>query len=276
MLGGTQSDTANNTYDGNVTIYGATVRLNKANGSTAITDGAAAEDVIINGGNLFWGPGHHGDLSTTNNVSTTNLGFQGIVPNSPAAIKAAGMDQIADTATITLLTGTLGESDRITNEKFGTLIMKNGTFNVGLGTVEIDNAIFSGGALGFDRGATLKIGNASYLPGAFDQSVFTGRPTAGAYTTLEIGPGGISLTGQNITLGNGFSANVAGAGGRLVLGGDLTFNGSDLIGGSFGRKGIFVQTGASFREIGNSHIDLAGGVRDFDIGTDSLYTITAP
>jgi autotransporter-associated beta strand protein len=276
VIGGTQSDATNNTYNGTLTIYGATVRLNKANGSTALTDGTASEDIIINGGNLFWGPGHHGDLSTTNNVNTTNLGFLGIVPNSPAAIKAAGMNQIADSAAITLLTGTLGESDRITNEKFGTLIMKNGTFNVGLGTVEIDNAVFSGGALGFDRGGTLKLNKASYLPGAFDQSIFTGRPTAGAYTTLEIGAGGISLTGQNITIGNGFSGNVAGAGGRLVLGGDLSFTGSDLIGGSYGRKGIFIQTGSSFRELGNSHIDLAGGVRDFDIDTDAIYTITPP
>lgn len=277
VLGGGPPDITPNTYNGAITIYAGSLRPNKANGITAITDGAGTEDVIINGGSLFWGPGQHGDLSTTNSVNTLNNGLaSGIAPTSPAAIKLAGMNQIADTATITLLTGTLGESDRITNEKFGTLIMKNGTFNVGLGTVEIDNAIFSGGALGFDRGGTLKIGNASYLPGAFDQSVFTGRPTAGAYTTLEIGAGGISLTGQNITLGNGFSGNVAGAGGRLLLGGNLTFTGSDLIGGSYGRKGIFIQTGSSFRELGNSHIDLVGGVRDFNIGTDSLYTITAP
>ena len=288
ILGGTQSDTTNNTYGGVVTLYAGTVRLNKANGFTAITDGAAGEDVIINGGNLFMGPGQHGDLATTNQAGlttafpgvgsfagTNNYGLLGIAPTSPAAIKNAGMNQIADTATITLLFGTLGEGDRITNEKFGTLIMKNGTFNVGLGTVEIDNATFSGGALGFDRGGTLRVGTASYLPGSFDQSVFTGRPgSPGAYTTLEIGAGGISLTGQNITLGNGFSGNVAGAGGRLRLGGNLSFTGSDLIGGSYGRKGIFVQTGSTFRELGASHIDLMGGTRDFNIATDSIYTIT--
>jgi len=288
VLGGTQSDATHNTYDGQVTLYSATTRLNKANGFTALTDGAASEDIIINGGNLFWGPGQHGDLATTNEAGrtaafgsagniagTNNYGLLGIAPTSPAAIMAAGQHQISDTATITLLTGTLGESDRITNERFGALIMKNGTLNVGLGTMEIGTATFSGGALGFDRGGTLRLGAASYLPGAFDQSVFTGRPgSPGAYTTLEIGAGGISLTGQNITLGNGFSANVAGAGGRLILGGDLTFNGSDLIGGSYGRKGIFVQTGSTFRELGASHIDLNGGTRDFNIGDDSLYTVT--
>ena len=288
VIGGTQSDTTSNTYNGSIVIYGgSTVRLNKANTFTAITDGAAAEDVVINGGSLFMGPGQHGDLVTNNQAGiaaafgaagsiagANNYGLQGIAPTSPAAIKNAGMNQIADTATITLLSGTLGESDRITNETFGALIMKNGTFNVGLGTVQIGSATFSGGALGFDRGGTLRIGTASYLPGAFDQSVFTGRPSPGAFTTLEYGAGGVSLTGQNITIGNGFSGNVAGAGGRLLLGGNLTFTGSDLIGGSYGRKGIFVQTGSTFRELGASHIDLMGGVRDFNIAEDSIYTIT--
>ena len=287
VLGGSTGDTVSSNYNGQVILYAATTRLNKANGATAITDGTASEDVIINGGNLFWGPGQHGDLVTTNQAGltaafgsasniagTNNYGLLGIAPTSPAAIKTAGMNQIADTATITLLTGSLGESDRITNEKFGTLIMRNGTFNVGLGTVEIDSATFSGGALGFDRGGTLKLGAASYLPGAFDQSVFTGRPTAGAFTTLEDGPGGVSFTGQNITLGNGFSANVAGAGGRLRLGGDVTVTGSDLIGGSYSRKGIFVQTGSTFRELGGSHIDLLNGTRDFNIDSDVIYTIT--
>ncbi len=275
-LGGGVTDTVSNTFNSGITMYAGTLRLNKANGTVAIPDTADAEDLIINGGSVFWGAGAYGDLLTTNNINTTNNGLVGRAATSPAAIFTAGANQIADTATVTLLTGTLGESDRITNERFGSLIMKNGTFNVGLGTVEIGSATFSGGALGFDRGGTLKLGSATYLPGSFDQSVFTGLPVPGGHTTLEIGAGGISLNGQFITLGNGFSGNVAGAGGRLNLGGNLTFNGSDLIGGSYGRKGIFIQTGSSFRELGNSHVDLMGGARDFNIGSDSIFTITAP
>jgi hypothetical protein len=220
VLGGTQSDTVSSSYDGTVTIYGATVRMNKANGFTAITDGAASEDVIINGGNLFWGPGHHGDLATTNQVGvsaltstnqtapvqgTNNFGLFGIAPTSPAAIKLAGMNQIADTASITLLTGTLGEADRITNEKFGTLTQKNGTFNVGLGTVEVGNATISGGAVNIDRSGTLKAGTLTLLPGAPDLNVTTGLPVPGSSSVLEIGPGGASLNGQNIVLGSGSS-----------------------------------------------------------------------
>ena len=93
-------------------------------------------------------------------------------------------------------------------------------------------------------------------------------------TTLEYGPGGVPITGQGVTVGNGFCGNVAGSGGRLRIGGDVSVVGSDLIGGSYSRKGIYVQTGSTFREIGASHIDLLGGTRNFDIDSDSIYTVT--
>jgi fibronectin-binding autotransporter adhesin len=286
VLGGTQSDTVNNTYDGTATIYGATVRLNKANGFTAITDGAASEDVIINGGNLFWGPGQHGDLLTTNQAGiatatsaiqgTNNFGLLGIGPTSPAPIRNAGMNQIADTAGITLLTGNLGEADRITNEKFGTLTQKGGSFNVGLGTMEVTNATISGGAVNIDRSGTLKVGTLTLLPGAPDMNVTTGLPVPGSSSTLEIGSGGVSLSGQNIVLGSGSSGNVTGSGGTLKLGGNVTVVGSDLLGGSYGRKGIYIQTGNSFRELGDSKVDLVGGNRDFNVETNVIFTVTAP
>ena len=276
VLGGTQSDTANNTYDGAVTLYGATTRLNKANGFTAITDGSATEDVVINGGTLVWGPGQHGDLATTNNINLTNNGgIFGIAPTSPAAIKAAGMNQIADTANITLLAGTLGEGDRITNETFGTFIQKNGTFNVGLGSIVVNAATISGGAFNIDRSGSFTAGTLTLLPGAPDLNITTGIP-AGAQTTLAVGEGGLSLAGQNITLGFGSSGNVMGSGGVLKLGGDVTYTGTDLVGGSYGRKGIFTQIGNTFRQLGNSRIDLMDGVRTFTVDTDSIFTVTAP
>ncbi len=275
-LGGTQTDLTNNTYSGAVTVYAGTLRLNKANGFTAITDSAAAEDVIINGGTLAWGTGQHGDLATTNSVNLTNGGVAlGITPLSPVAIKNAGMNQIADTAAITLLIGTLGEADRINNETFGTLIQKNGTFNIGLGTMEVTTANISGGAVNIDRGGTLKVTTLNLLPGAPDMNVTTGIPT-GAQSVLEIGEGGVSLTGQNIIVGTGSNGNVAGSGGVLKLGGNVTVVGSDLLGGSYGRKGIYVQTGSSFRELGNSFVDLAVGNRAFNIDSDVVFTITAP
>ena len=275
VLGGGSPDTSANTYDGTITIYGGDLRLNKANGTLAVTDGAAAEDIVINGGALYWGPGQHGDLTTTNNINTTNNGLVGIAPTSPAAVFAAGQNQIADTATITLLYGTLGQADRINNETFGTLIQKNGTFNVGLGSIAVENYTVSGGAFGIDRGGSFTANTITLLPGAPDLNITTGIP-AGAQTTLQVGAGGISVSNQNINLGTGSSGNVAGSGGVLKLGGNLTYTGSDSVAGSYGRKGIFVQLGSSFRQLGNSRVDLMGGTRDFNIDTDAIYTITAP
>jgi fibronectin-binding autotransporter adhesin len=276
VLGGTQTDAAANTYNGAITIYAGTLRVNKANGTTAITDGAAAEDVVINGGALLWGPSQHGDLSTTNSLATTNNNIVGIAPTSPAAIKNAGMNQIADTATITLLSGTLGEADRINNDKWSTLNQRNGTFNVGLGAIEVDVVNIFGGAFGIDRGGSFKAGTLSLNPGSPDLNITTGIAASGLQTTLEVGAGGLTMTGQNIILGSGSNANVAGTGAVLKLGGDVTANGSDLVGGSYGRKGIFIQTGNSFREYGDSHIDLLGGNRTFTIGEDTQFTVTAP
>ena len=277
VLGGTQTDTTNNAFTSQTVLYAATLRMNKANGFNAISDTPDAEDVVINGGALVWGPGHHGDLSTTNNFNSTNNGISdGIVPTSPAAIKAAGMNQIADTASITLLTGSLGQTDRIQNEKFGTLIQKNGTFNIGLGAIEVTNATISGGAFNIDRSGSFKAGTLTLLPGAPDLNITTGIPTAGSETVLEIGAGGTSLNGQNINLGTGSSGNVAGSGAVLKLGGNVTVAGNDLVGGSYGRKGIYIQIGSSFRELGNSRVDLLGGTRNFDVDVESLFTITAP
>ena len=250
--------------------------MNKANTFTALPDTADAEDVIINGGALVWGPGQYGDLSTTNNVNLTNNGVgNGIMPTSPAAVKNAGMNQIADTATVTLLTGTLGEGDRINNETFGGLIMKNGTFNVGLGTIEVGTATISGGAFNIDRSGAFKAGTLTLLQGAPDLNITTGLPVPGASTVLEVGAGGLSMSGQNIQLGTGSSGNVQGSGAVLKLGGDITHTGTDLIGGSYGRKGIFVNMG-SFRQLGGSKIDLLGGTRTVTIDGDSIFTITVP
>lgn len=278
VLGGTQSDNAANTYSGQVIVYaGPVLRANKANGTVAITNGSDAEDLVINGGTFAWGPGQHGDLTSTNNVALTNNTFgNGIVPTSPAAVKAAGQNQISDSASVTLLAGTFGEGDRINNETFNQFIQKNGIFNVGLGTINVDSATISGGAFNIDRSGAFNAGTLTLQPGAPDLNITTGLPVAGSSTVLGVGSGGLSLSGQNIVLGSGSSGNVAGSGGVLNLGGDVTATGTDLIGGSYGRKGIFVQTGNSFRELGSSRIDLQGGNRSFNIGGDTLFTMTAP
>ncbi|RYD81095.1 MAG: hypothetical protein EOP84_11480, partial [Verrucomicrobiaceae bacterium] len=93
------------------------------------------------------------------------------------------------------------------------------------------------------------------------------------HTTLDVGAGGLSLSGQNITLGTSFSTSVAGSGGLLKLGGGVTVVGSTLLGNSY-NTGIYVQNGNSFREIGGSRIDLTGDTRNFDIASDVQFYIT--
>lgn len=274
VLGGSITDTAENTFDTGLNIYAGIVRLNKANGKNAIPDTLTDEDVVINGGSLVWGPGHHGDLLTTNNLALTNNNLTGLAPTSPAGLLAAGMNQIADNATLTLLAGSLGEADRFNNETFATLNQKNGTLNVGLGTMEIGTANVTGGSFSIDRGGTFKVGTLNLLPGAYSPAITTGLP-AGAMTTLDIGAGGINLSGQNITLGTGSSGNVSGSGAVLKLRGNLTVTTDATIGTSY-NTGIYIQTGSSFREIGNSRIDLDGGNRTFTIPADAQYYVTVP
>lgn len=277
IIGGGSIDNANNTFTSPVVVYATTVRLNKANGAIAIPDTAASEDLVINGGTVAWGPGHHGDLSTTNNnPNLTNNGLVGLVPTSPASALLAGQDQIADTATVTLLAGTLGESDRINNETWGTLIQKNGTLNVGLGKMEVGTVTVTGGAFNLNPGGTFKAGSLNLQVGAYSPNVTTGLPgDSSKMSTLEIGAGGLTMTGQTITLGGGSNGSIAGAGAVLKLGGNVTVSDDPLLGNA-GNQGIFIQIGNSFRELGNSKMDLLGGNRTFTIDEDVQFFVTTP
>lgn len=254
VLGGGTSDTvANPTLSGPITIYGGTVRLNKANGVNAVADGASSEDIIINGGTLAWGTGHY--LTETGNFGTRANG-------------TSGMDQIADSASITMLSGNLGIANQYNNETFGTLVMKNGTLNPGLGTMNIGTATISGGAIAFSPGGTLSVGTLNLLPGA--QSIDVANANfVGEATTLEIGSGGLTLAGQNINLNTTTNTAAPSAGAVLKLGGNLTVNDDPLNPASY-QRGIFFQSG---RELGQNILDLAGGTRTITVDSDVYFTI---
>jgi fibronectin-binding autotransporter adhesin len=280
VLGGGVNDSVHNTFNSPIVSYGAnaTVRFNKANGFDAIPNTPAAEDLVINGGVFAWGPGHHGDLTVagSNNPSVTNNGLSGIAPTSPAAIRNSGMNQINDNATVTLLTGTLGEADRFNNDRWAVLNQKNGTVNVGLGTMEVDVVNVTGGALTWSAGGTFKAGTLNLNVGAYSPNILTGMPgDPTRMSALEIGAGGLNMTGQNIIVGGGGNTSIAGAGAVLRLGGNVNVVDDPLLGNS-GAQGIFIQIGNSFREIGNSMTDLLGGNRTFTIDEDVQFYITTP
>jgi autotransporter-associated beta strand protein len=251
--GGTSDAAANPALSGPITIYGGTVRLNKANGVAAIADSAASEDIIINGGTLAWGTGQY--LTETGNFGTRSNG-------------TSGMDQITDTASITLLSGNLGANSQYNNETFATLVMKNGTLNPGLGTMNIGSATISGGGVAFNSGSTLSVGTLNVLAGGPNLDVANANLVSGV-TTLEIGAGGLTLAGQNVTLNTGGNTAAGSGGAVLKLGGNLTVNDDPLNAQSY-LRGIFFQQG---RELGKNILDLAGGNRTFTIDSDVFFTI---
>jgi fibronectin-binding autotransporter adhesin len=253
-----------------IVIFGTSLRLNKANGNNAVGDLGAGEDVIVNGGTLAWGPGHIG------NIAADNSNQIGLANLSPAAARLAGQDQIADTATITLLSGTIGETDKIQNDVIGTLNMKSGTLNTGNsgeGKLEFGVGNISGGTVNFNWATHLKFGTLNLLPGAPALGVANGLITRKA--VIEIGAGGLNFNGSRIELQSGGLNNFAGGGAVLRLGGNVTASTDPLNGTSLAGQGIFATTGANMREISNSYIDLMGGVRDFNIADGIVFGVSA-
>ncbi len=272
IIGGGSGDAVPNAgLSSPITLFAATTRLNKANGANAIGDAGAGagEDVIINGGTLAWGPGHVGNISADNN----NL--QGLFNLSPAGARLAGQDQIAETATITVLSGTLGVTDAIQNDVVGTLNLRNGTFNSGNsgeGKLEFGVGNVSGGAINFNFATHLKFGTLNLQAGAPNLSLANGF--IARQTVLEIGSGGLTTLGARIELQTGLNLN-SGGGSVLRLGGNVTATRDPLNFQSTIGAGIFAGIGTNMREFSNSYIDLMGGTRDFNVGDGILFGVSA-
>ena len=274
MLGGGAGDAIANTYTGTITLQKTSasndgvLTLNKANGTTAVTG-----DIIINNGTLTWGPGQVGTdnshITENSNAAVVNR-FSGNSLVSAIYGSGSGQHQIADSATITLLNGTLNESARLVDEKFAALNQRNGTFNTGVGTIEVNTYNMWGGNLAYNSGGVFKAGTAVFHPGAPDISVannFSGGPSV-----LEIGTGGLTLNQQNITLGNASYLNAAG-GAVLKLSGDFTQNYNPLNGSTVRA----IQTGGGGRELAvNNIIDLQGGNRTFTIDRNVFQQVHGP
>ena len=278
VLGGGPADGAPNTYGGGV-FLGRTsgntdpvLRLDKANGVIALTG-----DLIINQGTLAFGPGLNLTNNTALNDTNNNLAANRFAGISVAAqyVYASGRNQTAPTATITLLAGNLGENGRVNDTRFGTLIQKNGTLNPGLGTMEVDNWQFSGGAIAFNSGGTFRAGTATLASGA--QEINIANNFIGARSRFEIGAGGLTLTGQSVSFGNA-TYTTPSAGAILLLGGPLTVNADPLnLSATDRQKGFFAGgrdiASGNGRELARNTLDLDGDVRDITIAGDIFYAI---
>lgn len=266
-FGGGAADTTATALTGDLYMEGGGLRLDKANGTNAIGSG----NITINGGSLFLGPGSNAQ-TYSGQVGGQYQSFNGfglVAGYNDVSMSASGQNQIPETANITLLAGNLFENNRVTNETVGTVTMKNGQLNPGLGALQINTLNISGGNLALNSGSNLKVGTYNSLDGAPNINIPNG--TTGAVTSFEVN--NINLTGQAIIV-NQSGAGANSAGGKMILSGTLSATTSDLNAGSY-TYGIFIQTGSGFRTLSqNSVLDLAGGNRSFNINEQVQFSLS--
>ncbi|EDY18488.1 autotransporter-associated beta strand repeat protein [Chthoniobacter flavus Ellin428] len=174
-----------NTYSGLTTVSGGTLTLSKTAGVTAVTG-----DILVNTG---------------------------------GTLTLAADNQIADTSTITVAGGAVTFAGH--NETFQNLNVSAGTFITGnsgtqTSTVNITGAMtLSGsGALTVNSGATLNAAKIT-MTGATPTILIGGNLN----TQLVVGSGGLTMSGESITLNTG-PGNT-----QIVLNGDLTASGANKI-----------------------------------------------
>ena len=190
-FGGSES----NTYTGSTRVAGGTLMLSKTGGATAI-----AGDVNVTGG----------------------------------ALQLDGSNQIADTAVITASGGSI--NFRAKNETVAGLALSNtATFSTGnttggptsvvnLGVVTAEDTsritVNSGGKIVADS-ISLTTENRT------DGNILLGGAHEGVVSELEIGAGGLTMTGQTIQVNR--TTNAAHDGTRITLNGDFTGSGENLM-----------------------------------------------
>lgn len=178
---------AANEYTGTTTVSAGTLRMEKTGGASAVNG-----DIIIDGGTLRWN----------------------------------GSNQVANTASITLNTGTLWIGGQ--TETIRSLTLNGGTSNGGGASngstfIMTDTLTITGTmSLGLNSGANWSA-NAVVMTGSGTALSITGN-TDVRVSQLVVGGGGLSITGRSITLNSG-NDNAAAKGSKIVLNGDVTATG---------------------------------------------------
>ncbi|WAC18765.1 autotransporter-associated beta strand repeat-containing protein [Luteolibacter sp. SL250] len=187
--------TASNTYTGQTRIAGGTLHLNKTGGATAV-----AGDILMSTGGLTLG--QNNQIADTSVITATggNINFSaksetvaGMALSGGATFSTGNTGGGSATSTATLGVVTAADTSRLTVNSGGKITATSIALT---GTNNTAGNILMGG----------------------------GHNTA--VSTLEIGAGGLSMTGQTIQVN---SASSTQKGSRISLNGDFTGSGENLI-----------------------------------------------
>ncbi|MBB5036635.1 autotransporter-associated beta strand repeat-containing protein [Prosthecobacter dejongeii] len=198
----TLSGAAANTYGGGTSVLAGNLTMSKTAGVNAV-----GGDVIINGGTLIWG----------------------------------GANQVPDTASVTLISGGLqitGNTETIANLTIqGGNSNANTSSNGGLFTITNTLAINGTGSLGLNSAGQWTVNKADFTGAAASAFGMTGNNNT-RITQLNIGSGGLILSGQNLAINKGSTA--AALGSEIVFNGGVTASGTNNFntGGTFGSSRI--------------------------------------
>lgn len=211
------------TYAGITTVNGGTLSLGKAAGVNAV-----GGDITVSSGTLKWDQN----------------------------------DQVPDTATITVnggLTLNLGAK----NETFASYIQTAGigfssaSGNSGMVTVTGLTRVSGGGAININSGGQMTLYQADFT-GHSGTAINLGGNSTTRITSMTIGAGGLTLSGQVISMTQGTTTGGANnaLGGELVLQGPITATGSNAI----------TYTAAAY---GVAQVNLGSEARTFNIVSGS-------
>jgi autotransporter-associated beta strand protein len=198
----TLSGGAANNYGGGTSVLAGSLTMAKTAGVNAV-----GGDVVINGGTLIWG----------------------------------GANQVPDTASVTLISGVLqiaGNTETLAN-----LTLQGGNSNGGTnsngGFLTITNtlAINGTGSLGMNSAGQWTVNKADFTGAVTSALSMTGNSTT-RITQLNIGSGGLILSGQNLTINKGSGATALGS--EIVFNGNVTASGTNNFntGGTFGASRV--------------------------------------
>ena len=232
-----------NSYSGNTTVSGGNLILSKTDGIDAI----GGDLFVESGGTVSYGTTggqmrHH--ISDSADITINGGSF-----GSGAGNTLAGpTDGVADTvASVTLNSGTFLSGRNASVGGFtisGLLQILGGTALVQRGGVVTATAVaYTGGSLSLDGGST----------------------TPGQQSRLNVGAGGLTMSGTTINLNAGPSlVNAASVGSIVTLSGDVSSTGAS----SFVRQNPTLSSAS---------VDLGGGTRTFAVtGTLTIGTTGAP